>query len=331
MPRHGQNNTASPYFTNEELRKMGYGTKKVRMSGDMMKDFDACHLCLHQAEAPMACTKGHLFCKACIYECLLRQKEYQKTQTVLYEEQLRSEREKQASTEDEEKQKAIERFQKLESGILNPVHTTPIGGATTAAKTNPSSRKLIGYDSVTTNTGDEVFVVDHRVVEKLIATKDSTKLSKEEKEMRLRALPSFWIPSLTPDTVTNKIKPPAQHTGCPAGSHMLKLKNLTPVHFTPVNEGEVRRKGDSTQGKYMCGGCRKTLTNSNKLSLLKKCGHVVCADCMSQLVEKDQRCVECQAKVTFPKGVIKLEGGGRSFAAHGATTASARITPVGNG
>ena len=32
-----------------------------------MKRFDACTLCLQKAREPVACHKGHLFCKECIY------------------------------------------------------------------------------------------------------------------------------------------------------------------------------------------------------------------------------------------------------------------------
>jgi len=32
-----------------------------------MRRFDACGLCLNRAREPLACSKGHLFCKECIY------------------------------------------------------------------------------------------------------------------------------------------------------------------------------------------------------------------------------------------------------------------------
>lgn len=32
-----------------------------------MRRFDACALCLQRAREPVACQKGHLFCKECIY------------------------------------------------------------------------------------------------------------------------------------------------------------------------------------------------------------------------------------------------------------------------
>lgn len=304
------------------------------MSGDMIKDFDACHLCLHQAEDPLACTRGHLFCKGCIYECLLRQKEFQKTQTKLWNEQREAEQAEEAGKADKQNEKELERFHQLESGILSRGHSSKAPKSSSPAPKDPSSRVLTGYNSVTNNSGEQVFVVDQQLVDKVMGVKNVNQLSASEQELRRRALPSFWVPSLTPDQVETKVKAPPQHTGCPAGSHILKLKNLIPVKFMLVDKAEKRKKGDSTRGRYMCGGCRKTFTNSSKLYILKKCGHVACKTCVDTLIKKDKCCVECSKKVRVPKDIIELESGGRSFAAHGAKIAksygmlpTARLTP----
>lgn len=37
-----------------------------------MRRFDACSLCLQRAREPVACLKGHLFCKECVYTDLGR-------------------------------------------------------------------------------------------------------------------------------------------------------------------------------------------------------------------------------------------------------------------
>ena len=49
----------------------------------------ACSICLSPAVEPLACPKGHVFCKGCIYECLLTQKEHKRKQMKKYEEQLK--------------------------------------------------------------------------------------------------------------------------------------------------------------------------------------------------------------------------------------------------
>ncbi|KAL0305839.1 UNVERIFIED_CONTAM: E3 ubiquitin-protein ligase CSU1 [Sesamum radiatum] len=75
MPqRHSKNNNDLAFFTYDEKRKLGYGTQKERLGKDSIKPFDACCLCLKPLIEPMSCSKGHVFCKECILECLLAQK-----------------------------------------------------------------------------------------------------------------------------------------------------------------------------------------------------------------------------------------------------------------
>lgn len=75
MPqRHSKNNNDLAFFTYDEKKKLGYGTQKERLGRDSIKPFDACCLCLKHFINPMCCQKGHVFCKECIFECLLSQK-----------------------------------------------------------------------------------------------------------------------------------------------------------------------------------------------------------------------------------------------------------------
>jgi nitric oxide synthase-interacting protein len=84
MTKHSKNNTASSTFSYAEYKKLDYGTKHVRLiinliskvgltsdqkrlGNESMRRFDACALCLQRAREPVACHKGHLFCKECVY------------------------------------------------------------------------------------------------------------------------------------------------------------------------------------------------------------------------------------------------------------------------
>jgi nitric oxide synthase-interacting protein len=68
MSRHSKNNTALGFFTYAERQKLNYGTQKLRLGRESLRDFDACILCLQKARNPVICPKGHLMCKECIYE-----------------------------------------------------------------------------------------------------------------------------------------------------------------------------------------------------------------------------------------------------------------------
>ena len=75
MPqRHSRNSNDLAHFTYEERRKLGFGTQKERLGKDSIKPFDSCSLCIATAVDPLCCRSGHLFCKECIYSCLLTQK-----------------------------------------------------------------------------------------------------------------------------------------------------------------------------------------------------------------------------------------------------------------
>ncbi|GAM29024.1 hypothetical protein SAMD00019534_122000, partial [Acytostelium subglobosum LB1] len=74
MSRHSKNKTSSGRFTYSERQELGYGTKVERLGKDSLKAFDSCCICLNSLISPLSCTKGHLYCKECIYTSLVMQK-----------------------------------------------------------------------------------------------------------------------------------------------------------------------------------------------------------------------------------------------------------------
>jgi len=340
MPRrHALNNTAAPIFTYEERRKLGiWGTQKVRAGADAIKQFDACTLCLNQATQPLLCPKGHLFCKACIFEHLLTQKQFQKKQLSKYQQQRKHTQDQEKSKEENKKLKAIELFDKAESSIL-PAN---------ASQSNATNEVPLGYEAVETTSG-VAYMVDKEIVK--AHSISASKLSEEEKEKRKRILPCFWVPNLTPDAGHSHVDKPISHTVCPEGFHILRLKQLRPVHFTLVtqikhknndsdnasnttsNSSSNNSSNNSNSNKsksvglsqYMCSGCRKTLTNATKSTSLNPCGHVICFTCVQRLVAKDKSCPDC-GEVSV--SLTNLQLGGTGFAAHGASTISAKPTPA---
>jgi len=189
----------------------------------------------------------------------------------------------------------------------------------------------MGYDFYLTPQGKEVFMLDKDSVRSNLAA-DPSKLTLEQQELRKQLIPCFWIPAITPYAGKTSISRPIKHTVCPAGQHTLRVKQLRPVHFHQLDEKErarVSQKKDhmSNNAKYMCGSCRRTLTNSTVIGIISKCGHAQCARCIEQLVKSDHCCTECGATCLQSKDIIMLQHGGTSFAAAGAGTAVAKLTP----
>jgi nitric oxide synthase-interacting protein len=76
MTRHSKNNNALAVFTYQEKLKLKnvYGTLETRVGRDSMKPIDSCSLCIAQARTPVCCEQGHVYCKECILDSILKQK-----------------------------------------------------------------------------------------------------------------------------------------------------------------------------------------------------------------------------------------------------------------
>jgi nitric oxide synthase-interacting protein len=91
MARHSKNNTANCIFTYGERQKLKsmneWGEVSSRIGADSQKKFEQCNLCLKRLEDPVACPKGHVFCKTCIIENLFMQKKEIKQKIKHWEEE----------------------------------------------------------------------------------------------------------------------------------------------------------------------------------------------------------------------------------------------------
>jgi len=61
------------YAEKKMLQKM-YGDKNIQNSQVAYKNFDQCYLCSRDVKDPVTCLKGHIFCRECILDNMVRQK-----------------------------------------------------------------------------------------------------------------------------------------------------------------------------------------------------------------------------------------------------------------
>jgi len=296
------------------------------------------------------CPRGHLYCKGCIYEHLVQQKQHNKVQLAKYEEQQANIRSTAQKAGDEEQKKFMEaatKFVQMETGGLAlgdlsaAVRRSDLDAEAQAKYAAPA-----GYEAYQTATG-RVFLVDKDTVK---AHSVSTKLlSKEEVAQRKKILPCFWVPALTPDAGETKVAKPTGNTVCPEGRHHIRLKQLVPVRFTSTvqaipdspsssssssSDSHARSAQEAKHiatgtGRFMCPSCRRGLTNTAKLFVLAGCGHVLCATCSNTFCRKDKTCVECGRMIlNVDTEIIPLQSGGTGFSAHGAKDVKARVAPA---
>ncbi|CAG0917758.1 unnamed protein product [Notodromas monacha] len=104
-----------------------------------------------------------------------------------------------------------------------------------------------------------------------------------------KALPSFWIPSLTPASGVTSMKKPSSAVLCPMSGKPIKAKDLIPVNFTraPEEEGDSKRGFVAKERRYVCALSRDVLNNSTPCAVLRPTGDVVTVECVEKLIKKD--------------------------------------------
>lgn len=154
---------------------------------------------------------------------------------------------------------------------------------------------------------------------------DKSKRHESEKNDSRGELPSFWVPSETPENRKSDVKVIKQHPTCPAAakddSHDFSLRTLISVKFSETSSSAAH------DGLIqICPSCNKVLSNSTKAVLAKPCGHVLCQACSDkfqrlpeQLAHQNEGqdsilCYVCQEDIT-PSGRKKrtkdTKAGGR--------------------
>ncbi|KAK3103313.1 hypothetical protein FSP39_018416 [Pinctada imbricata] len=107
------------------------------------------------------------------------------------------------------------------------------------------------------------------------------------KEGKDKDLPSFWVPTMTPDAGPLKIEKPDEKVRCPMSRKPLKMKDLFPVKFTPINDRDQSTALITKQARYVCAVTNDVLGNSVPCAVLKTSGSVVTLDCVDKLLRKD--------------------------------------------
>ncbi|RDX52446.1 hypothetical protein OH76DRAFT_1416604 [Lentinus brumalis] len=259
MTKHSKNNTASSIFSYAEYKKLDYGTKRQRLGHESMRPFDACALCLQRARDPVACQKGHMFCKECVLtdlgayhlslRCLLhclwrtaaalyggRDGKVDELESVT---QMNDIKRQKARLEAMKKEAEEERERAREAArerVLREFERGQLGLAATSTVSTSS-----GLDSSESRGIKRKFDFDATAVEKLTREAEEAALrqiEREQAEALKSKLPDFWLPSLTPTYTTSG--PPSSladvklQTTCHGGNpaHPLTRKNLIPVKWS---------------------------------------------------------------------------------------------------
>lgn len=124
-------------------------------------------------------------------------------------------------------------------------------------------------------------------ITKQTADRPSTSSVSNMQEGKNKDLPSFWVPSMTPAANATKMDKPDEKVRCPMSGKPIKLKDLFPVHFTPIKDRDEKTSLIAKQARYVCAVTNDVLGNSVPCAVLKTSGSVVTLDCVEKLLKKD--------------------------------------------
>ncbi|XP_005360185.1 nitric oxide synthase-interacting protein-like isoform X1 [Microtus ochrogaster] len=287
MTRHAKNCSAGAVYTYHEKKKdteaSGYGTQNVRLNRDAVRDFDCCCLSLQPCRDPVVTPDGYLYEREAILAYILHQKKKIAWQRKAYEKQRAALREEQRQLQRAAAQDRARGFLEKEAAILSQ----PLNPFMPKAATLP-------------NTGDE-------------QPGPSAGPPGKDKDT---ILPSFWVPSLTPEAKATKLEKPSRIVTCPMSGKPLRMSDLTPVRFTRLDDS-VDRVGLIPRGeRYVCAVTRDGLSNATPCAVLRPSGAVVTLECVEKLIRK-YMVDPVNGDTLTERDIIVLQRGGTGFAGSG--------------
>lgn len=278
MTRHGKNCTAGAVYSYHERKKdtaaSGYGTQRVRVGRDAIKDFDCCCLSLQPCRDPVVTPDGFLYEREAIVGFLLHRKAQIAKDTKAWERQQAERRRQRQKQRGEGEAAAIRGFLQAE---------TPLGsGAESPESPGPSG-----------------------------------------------VLPSFWIPSLTPEAGAERLQKPDRSVRCPMSGRKLRLAQLVSVRFTPAQPGlsQAQLLAREPGQRYVCALSRDPLGNATPCAVLRPSGAVVTLECVDRLIRPDMR-DPLSGDPLSERDIIVLQRGGTGFAAAGVSLEAQKSRPV---
>lgn len=132
---------------------------------------------------------------------------------------------------------------------------------------------------------------------------------------KYKQLPSFWIPTLTPEAKATEVKKPDEKVRCPMSGKQIRLKDLLDVHFTPIKDGD-KRSLITKDARYVCAVTNDVLSNSVQSVVLRTSGHVVTQECIDKILSKDM-VDPMNGKPLTEKDFIPLQRGASGFSGAG--------------
>lgn len=160
------------------------------------------------------------------------------------------------------------------------------------------------------------FVATHQIGKKFDEPQPGTSATiSNVSGARSKELPSFWIPSLTPQAKKTEVKRPDEKVRCPMSNKPIKLKDLFDIKFTEIKDGS-KKSLIAKEARYVCAVTNDVLGNSVPCAVLKTSGNVVTQECIEKIIKKDMIDPTNGKKLT-EKDIVHLQRGSSGFSGSG--------------
>mmetsp|Transcript_38120 Transcript_38120/g.93662 ORF Transcript_38120/g.93662 Transcript_38120/m.93662 type:complete len:325 (+) Transcript_38120:149-1123(+) len=310
--KHSKNNCAGSVFTKAERDKdkgsEGYGTVVQRLGKDSIKDFDVCSLCLQPCKDPVITPQGILYEREAVLQYILKEKQRIAEETAKFHGGLAKKEAESSKRKHKDMLDAVSQFEESECGIL-PMKKGKSEEKAQAARFDTMREKDIGKS--------------HKAAGSALGHKsllEGVNLNRSAKDS------CFWIPDLTPEAKPTELKEkPDDKVRCPFTGKPLRLKDLIPVKFTPVDPSKLTG-GTKSHERFMCPISKKNLSNSVPCAVLRTTGHVIAAD-LAEIIKKDMLHPLTGDKLS-EKDIIPLQRGGTGFSGGGVELEAKRYAPA---
>lgn len=141
------------------------------------------------------------------------------------------------------------------------------------AKKNEYSRALKEYNRQKESQNDpQASTIEklERISKALLAPTSSTSSISNMAAGNEKRLPSFWIPSETPNNKAAVQKAPDSTIYCPVSNKVLRVKDLIDVKFTQLNKKDMDGKSFMvSHARYKCPVTHDILSNAVGCAVLK--------------------------------------------------------------
>jgi len=338
MTRHSKNCTASAFYSYHEKKKdteaSGYGTERARFNKDSMQEFDCCNLSLQPCKDPVITPDGYLYEREAIIEYMVQQKRLIAKKLKEYERQKTKEEIERKERVKASEEAVINDFMKQEGSIVSmPLDSfknnkkvkdsspTPPPSSSTAATSAAASSA--GVSSASSSAFSSSATVNDDPQPSTSGCLNNMSESNKDK------LPAFWVPSLTPDDKGKLVKKPDTKVVCPMSKKSLKMKDLIPVKFQSVNDGDTKTHLLNKQLRYVCAVTGDALGNSVPCCVLRPSGSVVTLESVEKILKLDNPMRDpITSTVMKEKDIIYMQRGASGFAGSGLKLEAANARPV---